>query len=165
MPLDPKQQPPYYQPGTGTSGQAPLTKVYSQTTIVESATTTLTNVTTYIIPANTLQNNGDAIEMTFWGNTYNNPTVAIVKATLFGNANDFSMTGDHTWKLKITILRQSSSVVAYSGHLISSGTTNILLQGTYESIDFTDPNNLQIQIEAGIDGNIRSTAGYITIIK
>ena len=55
MPLDPKQQPPYYTPTTATGGQG-LQNLYTVPGIIESDGTNLTTTLTYSLPANTLQN-------------------------------------------------------------------------------------------------------------
>ena len=72
MPLDLRNQPPYYE--IGSFQHSGLRNLYSQTTAENSSGTSVTDVGLCTIPANTLDENGTVLEITYWGHSYNNPT-------------------------------------------------------------------------------------------
>ena len=65
MPLDPKQLPPYYTPGTQGTIDNKYTRLNTQYAPIATSGTSETDLYTYTIPANTLTQNGDTIQIKF----------------------------------------------------------------------------------------------------
>lgn len=164
MPLDPKQQPPYYRPGTTTG--TPFQTIHTQTTIQESSGTSQTTTAAYEIPANTLTQDGDIIILNQWGNAYNNPTIISMVQTIFDQAIALPpFVGDGAYNIKTEIMRKTSSIIAYSITMIKNSIDPISIQGTIGSLNFATPYNVNLLIQANTDGNVRLSAAYITLLK
>lgn len=166
MPLDPKKLGPYYTPSTTGQNTAQLINLYNQPTTIEtSGTTEIT--TTYPMPANTMQTIGNIIEMTYWGQSFGNPSVdTTIKFTIFGTeilAQSMGP-GNKVFLIKIHIIRSATDSVKwiYQTNIFNSIINGL---GTITGINFATINNLTTAIQAAIDGNIRITAGYINLIQ
>lgn len=161
MPLRPKQLPPYYTPGTIPQG----TKVHTQTQPISTTTTAAVPAGIYIMPANTLSNDGDTLILNYWGNSYNSATNAIIDLDAFGLPQGIgAFLGDKYWQLHVTIMRVNDTDV-YTEIILYAGTTiHYLINGSLGSLDFTIENTIQITIQAPTDGNVRCNAGYTLLI-
>ena len=164
MPIILKSPMPYYDIGEfKNSGTIVL---FTQYTIQESDGTNITNVGDYTIPANTLNKNGDIIEFTYWGNSYNSPTNFNIWLQLFGNTISVDTNASNgAYLIRGRIIRATSNTLYYSINYMYADAQQITKQGGYGGINFTTTNLIRLQIQASIDGNIRLTSAYINTLK
>ena len=163
MPLDPKQQPPYYTPAT-TGTQSGLTKLFTQTTSQQTTDTTPIQTANYSIPANSWTE-GQIIEATYWGNAYN--TAAGVEKSLYIDGNQEPLTnidGNLAYNVKLSMIRIPGDIIKYTIISEIEDEPTYTIQGSY-SADFTLPIEIYLDIAATTSGNIRLSAAYITKIS
>ena len=140
MPLDPKQQPPYYTPGTPGTINNKYTRLNAQYTAVQTSGTTETDLYTYTLPANSLTTNGDGILITFCtqapDSTVNNTLRFYFNAVQ--QFTDTIDTGEAIITHKLEILRISTTEVKITTHQVYASGTNFTQIQTVNSLDFTN---------------------------
>lgn len=144
MPLDPKQQPPYYTPGTTETIQNKYTRLNAQFNEVLTSGTTETTMYEYNLPPNTLPTNGDGIHLLFCSqNTAGNGDshlhrIYINNVVQFGVEN---LVSPNDTVIDLTLIRISTTQLkllmqAYGSTATAGGKPTVNIQ-TVNSLDFT----------------------------
>lgn len=154
------EKPPYYEIVNNIT-QKTISVIDTKYTQTATTDTSLTTVHTFELPANTLNENGKGIQMLFWGNSYNASVLYDIYANTFGHDQNFAFTGIKDWMFRLTIIRATESIYYYLMEISPDGNA---LQGSKGSIDFTIATNLIVKIQAPTSGNIRCSAGIISLI-
>lgn len=93
------------------------------TTSAENSGTGATDLITYSLPANSLTNDGDVLEIKAWGKyaaNSNNKTVALAFGSQTILTTGIKSANDATWSIKATIIRTSESSQEIVSEIISS---------------------------------------------
>lgn len=127
MPLQPKQQPPYYTPATTTpTGIGGYERLFWDGTINTTSGTTETDLYIYNLPANTLTTNGDSITIEWVGvNTVpaENHITRFYLNDIGEGAFTETVTGDFIWRVKI--VRQNSVGILITVQMWQEGGTQV----------------------------------------
>lgn len=165
MPLDPKQQPPYYTPGTQGLNTNKYTRINTQLTTVQTSGTTETDLYLYTIPANTLINDGDLLKITFVA-VQNTPAESHEQRFYFNGTQQFNMDEElNTYTIiEITILKKASTtaLMQFQGYTIDIGKGQPYIQ-IDATIDFTIP--IPIKFTGQCTGLAFIQTYYMTIDK
>lgn len=169
MPLDPKQQPPYYTPGTTptppTSGS--YTELNTQFNAVQTSGTTETDLYLYTLPPNTLTQNNDRLLITF------NYLLSVSGANnilrfYIGGVNQFTHTTDAdptAVKIQIELIRTSSTTLRMAMTTINGGLAFYVTQQFQDAntLDFT--NTIPIKFTGDCDNPGQIQTYSLTIDK
>ena len=147
--------------GTWTTPSSGNKIIYSNYTLYYSTTGSVAGFT-YILPANTLLNNGDILVIDFGGNITNSSypydIYITINDTYFGFYDVFASVGGG-WQSRYTITKISNTSIFILGSLIFSGNTS-------DNIDsFTMTSNINTTSTNTFTVNIQSTnaVGYISM--
>ena len=166
MPLDPKQQPPYYTPGTtptppGANGN--YTRIYTSFGTNQTSGTSETDIYTFTLPANSLNTIGDSLLIEYLAITNTGSNSHITRFyfdTVQQLAYDYTVENYLKWLLKIT--RNTNTSVLIDIIPIQQGNYQIQTE-QQETVDFTNTIPLKITGQCPTAGYIQ--AYYITIDK
>jgi hypothetical protein len=150
-----------YWPVYGSSGITVLKNYVTQTTSTGGGTTD--NVTIVNIPANTLSNNGDAleIEVAFTTTGSDTKTNDVVIGSSGGLAASTSVSSAGAWIHKIKLLRTSSTAVIKRSESYLTLTFAGASQGTTGGFDWTTSQDLKVKITSTTAASI--TINYVTV--
>lgn len=135
------------------------------TTTVQNATNTLTTLYTYTMPANTLANDGDKLDIMYAGKFDNSPTLKTLIISIGSNTFAFSITDDGNWRIKLELIRISPSTYAVSAFwslgkigFDTYSDTNLVVTG------FNASQAIALQGQGTNTGDITATSGWINYI-
>lgn len=139
MPIAPKQQPPYYtaepMPTPATSGD--YTRLNVQYTDVTTSGTSETDLYLYTIPANTLSNNGDTLQIKFGVIKSGTTGTAIIRFYLDGTNQLGAFTELQYQAWTIQIIRTSSSTARIIFELTPETGQDTTIFQTANTLNFT----------------------------
>lgn len=139
MPITPKQQPPYYKPEPmptpTTSGD--YTRLNVQYTDLTTSGTSETDLYLYTIPANTLSQNGDTLQIKFGviKSGINNPAVVRYYFDGTNQLGAFTELQYQAWTIQI--IRTSSTTARIIFELTPETGQDTTIFQTVNSLDFT----------------------------
>lgn len=151
--------------GASVSGRINHTLIDYYTTLT-CATQSEIDLYTYTLPANTLINNGDKLEIFYVGNVVGNGGVGQTTAlrTYFGgqliNSHNISVSGvSLAWSHEIDYIRDGSNSMRFA---IDRGYTNPILAGSASGFTFSNNNIIKITAQNSATGSFfTTTMGYI----
>lgn len=166
MPLDPKQQPPYYTPGTAGTIDNKYTRINAQYAVITTSGTTETDLYTYTLPANALPTNGSGLTIKFVtqntaGNGDDHRIRFYIDAVQQFTANSNISPDEIIWT--ITLIRISSTQLAMQATTEIGSSGGIYNIQTAGSLDFTDTIPIKFTGKCEIDGVIQTY--FMTIDK
>lgn len=139
MPINPKQQPPYYTPGTTPTPTENYSRLNEQHAATQTSGTSETDLYLYTIPANTLTNNGDELTIKYAYLISTTGTSMLTLIYINGSAQHaFDVSGSAPKPFYITIqaTRISSTQLQTIATLQQTSTTAVSIQ-TVSTLDFT----------------------------
>lgn len=129
-------------------------------------TTAPENIWPYVMPSNTLVNNGDRIiyridyrgNSTGAGNSYGYAVASGSGYQIF-SASSFDFTQE------ITVIRTASDKLRYTSRIISDFVQTAIITAELTSIDFTSPITISFRVNADVIGDIEAKWGSVDLVK
>jgi hypothetical protein len=131
-----------------------------------NTTTAPENIWPYVMPANTLVNNGDIIlyrvdyrgNSTGAGNSYG-------YAVASGSGNQIFSTSSFDFNHEITVIRTASDKLRFTSRIISDFVQTAIITRELTSIDFTSPITISLQVVANVIGDVVVKWGSVDLVK